>query len=262
MDYSFAKRYLKYKLFSHHKGGHGIHSPFVYHLLTEVMEKRKNEPEFAVINELRRSLLLRSDRVKQVDLGAGTRLAGKNQNQISKIAKNAAIKKQYGELLFRLVRHFQPKTILELGTSLGLSTCYLSLAAPSSKLTTIEGCPHLCKIAKESFAALDLKNIETINMDFKVVLPVVLDAINTVDVVFFDGNHQYDATIHYFEQVLKHKHNDSVFIFDDINWSEGMLAAWEYIKKHPEVTATINIFQLGIVFFRREMKKQEFVIRF
>ena len=262
MDFRFAKRYFNYKLFSHHRGGHGIHSPFVYHLLTEVIEKKKKEDAFVKISQLRKELEKDHENIVVSDLGAGSRIKGAQLRKIADIAKNTAVQPKYGELLFRLAKHFQPQTILELGTSLGISTSYLALAAPEAQLITVEGCPSLNAKAKESFNQIGQTNIKQINSDFETALPKIMDEIDRLDFAYFDGNHQYEATINYFEQALAKKHNESVFIFDDIYWSEGMERAWEYIKNHPKVTATINVFQFGIVFFRREMKKQEFIIRF
>ncbi len=79
--------------------------------------------------------------------------------------------------------------------------------------------------------------------------------------LFIDGNHQKEATLAYFEKLLPTVHNDSVMIFDDIHWSKGMEEAWEIIKQHSEVRVTIDTFQWGLVFFRREQEKEHFVIR-
>ena len=105
----------------------------------------------------------------------------------------------------------------------------------------------------------DEKNIETIIGDFSVTLPKVLGN-KQFDLIYFDGNHQKDATIKYFKLSLPCAHNDSVFIFDDINWSVKMQEAWEEIKKHPQVSVTVDLFFWGLVFFRKEQEKENFII--
>jgi predicted O-methyltransferase YrrM len=192
----------------------------------------------------------------------GTGRSGKRT--ISEIAERSLKSEKYGQLLFRLVNHFKPNTILELGTSLGISTAYLASANPNSKVITIEGCPNIASEAKKNFEILGLKNIESVIGNFDSVLPAALCQLPTADckLVFFDGNHKKEPTLRYFNQCLELADNTSVFIFDDIHWSNEMEEAWEEIKSHPQVTVTIYLFFLGLVFFRKEQVKQNFIVRF
>ena len=183
-----------------------------------------------------------------------------NKRQISKIAKNAGISKKRAQLLGRFASYFDAENILEIGTSLGIATASLSLANPEAKITTLEGCQNTAEIAKDSFKKFQLNNVTVVIGNFSNTLRESLDK-NSYDLIFFDGNHQKEATIHYFEQCLQHMHNDSVFIFDDIYWSKGMQQAWQHIKEHPKVTISIDTFNWGMVFFRKEQKKQHFTIR-
>ena len=161
--------------------------------------------------------------------------------------------------MYRLIKYFGPNSILELGTSLGIGTKSMSLGNPETLITTVEGCPNISNFAKEQFDNENLSNIKVINSDFEKALKS-LNQI-TFDFVFFDGNHEKEATLSYFETLLPKVHNDTVFIFDDIHWSKGMTEAWENIKQHPRVTVTINTFFWGIVFFRKEQEKEHFTIR-
>ena len=196
------------------------------------------------------------------DYGAGSRVNNSNTRKIKDIAKNTLKSPKYGQLLFRLVNRFKPATILELGTSLGISTLYLAASSKKIKVTTVEGCPNTAKVAQINFDKIGFKNIELINDTFDHFLPKHLPKINVLDFVFFDGNHQKEATINYFNLCVEKTHNNTVFIFDDIHWSEGMTAAWEEIKKHPKVTSTIDIYFMGIVFFNSELSKENFVLKF
>jgi predicted O-methyltransferase YrrM len=161
------------------------------------------------------------------------------------------------------VKHYQPKTIIELGTSLGITTSYLSAGNPNETMTTIEGSKAVAEVAKENFSKLNIQNIRLLQGNFDDLLPPVIRQHSSIDLAYIDGNHRYEPTIRYFKQLLPLTHNDSILVFDDIHWSKEMEQAWEEIKQHPSVQCTIDIFFLGFVFFRSEFKvKQDFQIRF
>ena len=184
-----------------------------------------------------------------------------NKRAIAKIAKTAGITAGNAELLFRVVRYFQPESILEIGTSLGLATSALSLGNTKAKITTLEGCPETSKLAQNEFKKFGLANINPVVTEFTNYLDSENRKSEIINLIYIDGNHQKEATLQYFDLLLPTITNDSVWIFDDIHWSSDMESAWEIIKKNPKVTVTIDTFQWGFVFFRNEQKKEDFVIR-
>ena len=252
------KSYLKFLWNS--KNEHGVHSPFVFDLVTKCFYDSKKYPEYTTLKNYRKSLLTNKNTIEVTDFGAGSRVFKSNKRQISKIAKTAGITKKRSELLFRITNYFQPENILEIGTSLGLATSALSLGNPKSKIVTLEGCPNTMSIAKNQLQLQNLKNIEFVTTEFSSYLET---ATGNCDwkLIYFDGNHSKQATLEYFELLLPTITNETVWIFDDIHWSADMEEAWETIKNHPKVTVTIDIFQWGIVFFRIEQEKEHFVIR-
>lgn len=252
--------YLIYRIRSVNE--HGIHSPFIFTLTRDVIYNNVAFYSYESIEHLRQQLLQSQELVKVIDLGAGSQLNNAHSRPISQIARNAAKPAKYAQLLFRLCNHFQAHTIIELGTSLGISTAYLASANSKSTVHTIEGSPGIAQKAKQNFEQLELHNIQQHTGNFDDVLPSLLEQIPQPDLIFFDGNHRKDATLRYFELCLEKAHNETVFIFDDIYWSKEMTEAWEVIKKHNSVTVTIDLFFIGIVFFRKEQKKQHFVIKF
>ncbi|MCW3105231.1 MAG: SAM-dependent methyltransferase [Bacteroidetes bacterium] len=257
---ALAINYLKYRKLRTNE--HGIHSPFVFSLYNHVFKNASSYYAYTAVEAVRSRLSADKRIVRVKDLGAGS---GHNQGKertVSGILRTAVKSPKYSQLLFRLVNYFQPDTILELGTSLGISTMYLAIARSKSTVTTIEGCPETRRIALENFASLGLPNIRSLEGNFDSELPEALQSLNTLDLVFFDGNHRKSATLSYFEQCLEKANNESIFIFDDIYWSKEMTEAWELIKAHPKVKVTIDIFQLGIVFFRKEQVKQHFVLSY
>lgn len=250
--------YLKYRYLR--VNAHGIHSPFVFELYNQVFRKEMHFYAYEKVEDLRRRLLSDLRPLEVTDLGAGSYKGLKKVRTVGWIARTSAKEKKYGQLLFRLVNHFQPSLIIELGTSLGISTAYLAIARANSKVITIEGSPQIRRTALSVFKQLELENIESIEGNFDTELPAVLARHPQPGLVFFDGNHLRDATLRYFEQCLASATPQSIFVFDDIYWSEGMTEAWEQIKAHPQVTVTLDLFQMGIVFFRKEQAKEHFII--
>ncbi|HMK20602.1 MAG TPA: class I SAM-dependent methyltransferase [Chitinophagaceae bacterium] len=258
-----ASKYFKYWITASNSKGHGMHSPFVFEFITKILNDKKVYPEYEKVEGLRNQLLNDNTVLEVEDFGAGSVIDKKSKRSISSIAKNAAKPKKFGQLLFRMIKHYQPATILELGTSLGITTSYLLLAKPDGRLITMEGSKEISQVAKQNFQSLELKNIEFVEGNFDNTLSYVIRGLSTVDFAFIDGNHRKEPTETYFKELLAKTNNDSILVFDDIHWSSEMEAAWETIKKDAAVTCSIDLFFIGIVFFRKEFKeKQDFVIRF
>ena len=258
-----AVKYSKHWLSASNGKGHGMHSPFVFDFITKVLNDKTVYTEYEKVEALRDRLLNDNTILEVEDFGAGSAIDKKNKRSISSIVKNAAKPKKFGQLLFRMVKHYQPATILELGTSLGITTSYLSLAKPEARLITIEGAKEIAEVAKRNFRNLEIRNIEITEGNFDNTLSSVVRGLSTVDFAFIDGNHRKEPTLRYFQQLLAKANNDSILVFDDIHWSSEMGAAWDTIKNNATVTCSIDLFFIGIIFFRKEFKeKQHFVIRF
>ena len=257
--WQFIKSYINFLWNS--KNQHGVHSPFVYDLVTKCFYDKKQYPEYTILKNYRNTLLENKNTIEVTDFGAGSRVFKNNKRVINQIAKNAGISSKRAELLFRIVRYFEPETILEIGTSLGLATSALSLGNQISKIITLEGCPKTMDIAKLQLENFKFQNIDFINTKFEEYLSNCQLKTDNCQLIYFDGNHSKKATLDYFELLLPTITNDSVWIFDDIHWSSDMEEAWKIIKNHPKVTVTIDTFQWGIVFFRIQQVKEHFVIR-
>jgi len=218
--------------------------------------------ELRSVEKLRNRLLKEPGYIKMSDLGAGAgdipwchRLV-----PVKQIVKKSCISSSFGKILFHLVKHFQPATIVELGTSLGLSAAYIAMGNPEGKVITVEGCPETAEAARKNFEHLGLSNIRQVTGAFDDVLPRLLPQLGKVDLFFIDGNHRKTPSLNYFNQCLQHIHNDSVLILDDIHWSDEMEEAWNEIRAHPSVTVTIDIFRMGLVFFDTGLSKEDFIL--
>ena len=258
-----AKKYLQYYLTASNGNGHGIHSPFVFDFIKNVLNDKRKYDSYHKIEKLRKELLHDNRVIEVEDFGAGSLAVPYKQKKISHITKSFLKSKKFAQLLFRIAQYYKPKTIIELGTSLGITTSYLASANKTSNTFTLEGSKNTAAIAQENFAKLGLQNINLIQGNFDDRLPGLLSEIQKADLAFVDGNHRKVPTLQYFRQFLQQSTDQSVFIFDDIHWSAEMEEAWKEIQQHPAVTLTIDLFFIGLVFLRKDFKaKQHFVIRF
>jgi predicted O-methyltransferase YrrM len=261
--FQLGLKYLQYYLSASNRKGHGMHSPFVFEFITQVLNDKINYPAYSQVENLRQRLLKDQTILTFADFGAGSVVDKTNQRSIASIAKNAAKPAKFGQLLYRMVRHYQPKSILELGTSLGITTSYLSLGKPNATIFTMEGAKSIAETARQNFKDLKLQNIALQEGNFDHTLSSVIAQLSSLDLAFIDGNHRREPTERYFNQLLPVTHNDSIIIFDDIHWSNDMEQAWKTIQQHPSVRCTIDLFFIGIVLFRQEFKeKQYFKISF
>jgi predicted O-methyltransferase YrrM len=261
--FQLAKKYSHYLLSASNGKGHGMHSPFVFEFITKVLNDKKIYPEYDEIEKLRTALLLDKTLLTIEDFGAGSRTNLQQQRTVSAIAKSSLKPKKFSQLLFRIIKFYQPDNILELGTSLGITSSYLAAGNKNAKTITLEGSSAVASVAKQNFEKLKLKNIELIEGNFDATLSQVIKQLSIVNFSFIDGNHRKEPTINYFHQLLKHSAESTILIFDDIHWSEEMEQAWNEIKQHSSVTLSIDLFFIGLIFLRKENKlKQDFVIRF
>lgn len=283
-----AGKYLHYYITAANGKGHGIHSPFVFDFVTSVLNDRGPYLGWAAIEGLRRSLR-KDERLLEIeDMGAGSAWGGSgaarkgsgaglmrdgsgedsvggrsSTRNIADIARRAAKPPRLGQLLFRIARYYRPGVVVELGTSLGLSTVYLASGAPDARVWTIEGSGAIAGAAADNLRGLGLTNVEVLTGNFDDVLDPLLGRIGPVGLAFVDGNHRRDPTLRYFESLIGHAARSAMLIFDDIHWSREMEQAWGEICKDPRVYLTIDLFFIGLVVLRDEFKvRQGFTIRF
>lgn len=251
------KSYIKF--LSKASNEHGIHSPFVYDLITKCFYDKDFYKEYDLLEIYKKKVLRDQNLLEITEFGEGSKIFKSNKRKVADIAKKAGISSRKQKLLFRMSKYFHAENILELGTSLGLATVALSLANQNSKITTIEGCPETAKVAEKLFKNFNLNNIDLRNQSFEDYF--LKTKLKSLDFVFVDGSHNREKTLEYFQSLLNYIHNDSVIIFDDIYWSKDMTECWSEIISHPQVRVSIDTFKWGIIFFRKEQRKEHFVVR-
>ncbi|WCO02507.1 O-methyltransferase [Psychroserpens ponticola] len=238
---------------------HGVHSPFVYDLVTKCFYDKTKYNAYSKLSTYKASILKNKKQIEITDFGAGSRIFKSNLRAINSIAKTSGSTLKRTQLLYRIVHYFKPQHTLELGTSLGIATQALAIGHSENQVISIEGCPNISDVTKKQLSTFNINNITLITGEFDKALSELKD--DNFDLVFLDGNHNKEATLKYFNNLIDKAHNDSIFIFDDIHWSKDMVEAWEVIKSHSKVTVTIDTFFWGFVFFRKEQVKENFTVR-
>jgi predicted O-methyltransferase YrrM len=254
-------KYIQYLLFSKHSRGHGIHSPFVFDFVTSVL-RGPDKTDYGQIEKLKEELRNDLSQLNIIDLGAGSRAGAGTIRSTAYIVNHTSINPKYGRFLARLVDWLSPSTIIELGTGVAFSTMYMAAASEHSKIFSIEGCPEIAELAESNVKKLGFINTDIITGSFDKILPSLYQKIQHNLLVFIDGDHRGYHLISYFESILPFTNENSVFVFDDIRWSGSMEKAWKDIIKRKEISVSIDLYRMGIVFMKNNLFKQDYVIRF
>ncbi len=258
-----AAKYFQYYIHAANSRGHGTHSPFMFEFITRVMNDFTDYADYKRIDALRQRLLRDYTKVQVTDFGAGSGVDNSEERTVASIARYSVKPAKFARLMYRMVRYYHFQHLLELGTSLGVTSCYLAAANSDGELVTLEGADGVADLAEQHFKELDLKNIRLIRGNIDDTLPLALESLPKVDFAFLDGNHRQEPTERYFNLLLPKVHNDTLLVIDDIHWSEEMEAAWKTITGHPAVMASVDLYYLGIVSFRKEFReKEQFQVRF
>lgn len=255
-----AVDFLKYRLKA--KTRHGVHSPFAYRLVDQVIYDFYAKKVYSDIEKLRSELFLDVRSITITDLGAGSLLTKNKQNKISTLARNILKPARLDQLIYRLIADVNPGNIIELGSCLGITTAYLAKAAPNARVISIEECPETAAIALENLDKLHIQNSELLVGNLDELLPDIIKNIPELDLILINGSHTKEAILNYFQWCLPKLSERSIMIFDHIHRSKEMNEAWEHIKGQPKVSVTIDLFQIGLVFVKKGQAKEDFVIRF
>lgn len=240
-----------------------LHSPFVFDLYNSCITRQKTPAELLPIEALRQEAKQNNTRITQEDFGALGYLKKKRIKSVSYFATTHAKPSRLAHIIYRMVSKYKYYNCIELGTSLGFTSMCIAKGLPNqAKLITMEGAEQIAEVAQQQFIKSNTDPQITLRVgNFDTLLPETLAQLPTVDFAFIDGNHTYEATINYFNILLNKVNQDSVLIFDDIYWSQGMTRAWEEIKHHPKVNVTVDLFYIGLVYFRTQQVKEHFKLR-
>jgi len=265
--------YLRHVLSAWNTGGEGIHSPYLFYLVRFLMYDTNAYYSWHAIERRRQEMLRTSLRVSVQDFGTGRMKT--SERLVRDIARTSLKAPKYAQLLFRWLRYMgenkgKPLQIVELGTSLGITTSYLASVHSCNQVLTFEGSARLLEIAQRNWDELELNNIEAIPGNIDDTLSDTLytrarcarNAPYQIDMAFLDANHTYDATIRYWETLLLYHKDTSIYVLDDIHHSPEMEKAWRAIQQYPAVTSTMDLYSMGVVFFDPQFIHRHYKLRY
>lgn len=233
-----------------------VHSPFVFNLINQVLRRKS---DYSYLNNYVSQLKKDKSTLKINDFGAGSRKANSDNRKVCDICNTSSSSAKKADLIKRICEYERDEFIcLELGTNLGVATKAIASSKKCTKIISLEGCSEIFEYTKDKLK--EDQKIELFNSLFDDQLEFLLEQDNP-NIVYIDGNHTYEATIRYFNKIAENKQVDLI-IFDDINWSEGMLKAWNEIIQDDRFHVSINLFRLGLLYRRDGQRKEDFVIRY
>jgi predicted O-methyltransferase YrrM len=253
-------RFLRYLVIARGRLGHGLHSPFVFDLVTRVF-RNQTDPDTVLKIERVRKRMLADSRMVEITYPGTINLKNKFR-KMSAIARTSPVPAKYGKLLAGMAKEFGGPQIVEFGTSMGISTMYLASPDSAVPVYSMERCIPLAKIAAENFRDEAIDNISLFTGDFEEGIKNITRLGIRPGLVFIDGNHRKEPLLHYFGRMTELSGNDTVIVIDDINYSREMSEAWNIIRQNEKVTLTIDVFRMGIVFFRKGLTRSSYVIRY
>lgn len=255
-----SKDYLSFLLRA--KTRHGTHSPFIYQMVDQVIYDR-SVPACASNIEGSRHTLLQDDRridiADQDDRSAS--LAGKLE-KVKHIARYTLLQPRYAQLLYRIASCYGPGNLLEIGSSLGITTAYLASSRPENTVYTIEECRPLSATAAEVLRDNQCGNVALITGNFENTLPELSEDPGKFGFVYISGRYSPDTTLRYFELLLPFVTEDAVVVIEKMYRNNDMKAVWSAIQQHAQVTVTVDLFRIGLIFFKKGQAKEHFSIRF
>ncbi len=241
---------------------HSLHAPFIYQFYQQVIRTTQAQPSFEQIEQYRNNLLKSKEEVLAESMGAASTVSASNVRLVKSIARHTLSTPKFGCFLYNLMQFQKPQYVVELGTSLGVTTLYLALADNRTTVYTLEGSTKIANVAGQAFADFNCQNIELREGNIDHTLPQLLEEIPQVDLAYVDANHRLEPTLRYFSQLLDKTSENSILVFDDIHWSFEMRKAWKTIIQHPRVTLSIDLFDAGLVFFRPLTTRQHYFLMF
>ncbi|MFM7327954.1 MAG: O-methyltransferase [Bacteroidota bacterium] len=233
-------------------GPYSIHSPLLYRFVNEALFKADNRME--VVAEDFRNQFIRNQRpISSFDSGSGASV--KSARTLADVVKHEVAGQRLASIFRRIIEFQQASRVLEVGTSVGITTLWLS-ANPAVEVVTLEANPDLVEIAQEAFKNAGRNNIRLIPGNADETLSSLLNQGWVPDVAIMDANHRFGPTMNYFRHLAEAMNDNGIIILDDIHYSREMTEAWREVCAAPRVTLALDCFRFGIVFFDRNLTKE------
>lgn len=227
-----------------------VHSPHIVEFLNEVYCDRRYYHAFAKIRGIRKSWEKEKVTVKLTSHGAKSKTTARGERSAASLVATNAINDASGRFLFRLALWIKAKRLLEFGTNAGISTLYLAEADTRAQVQTVEGNPALAELAQRTFSLAKLQPTAYVSLFERWLEENPPNLAAPYDLIFIDGDHRYQPTLDYVDQLLPATNPAGIIVVADIHWSEGMEKAWAELKDRPGVTASVDTYHFGLLFLK------------
>ena len=246
----FVLDYVQHRLEA--KNRHGVHSPFVYRLIDEVIYDLHAKSDYPNLKHFCQ-ILRYDDR---------SILVHDQSTSVKVFVKNKCKSLRSAQLIYRLANYFSPNQVIELGTSMGIDTAYVAKSAPQARIISMDQDVDTAAFTSENLAKQAIKNVQILTGDLSQVFPDVLAELQSLDFVLINRGHDKEAMINYLNQCVPKLKETSVVVVDAIYRDKEMNEFWQQMKIHPQITVTIDLFQMGLAFVRPQQAEEHFKIRF
>jgi len=247
-------RKIKYLRKARHWHGFGIHSPFLFHLVTEVIEDKKRYPVYRIIQSSKKQI---TNRVKEINYDQEITYNGIPLQSLigkKKPFKSVELGYRYGKLMLRLVREFKPSSVFYHGPTFGLNLLYLALADENIPVNTHTTDPVMNQLCKEAIENIPVNNV---NLEFEETTPSCVQEFVFINLSFLPGEARNKILLK-----LKLGGDDDVMIIRGIHKSGEMETLWQEVIKEKKVRVSLDLYEIGILLFRKKLQKQHFILRF
>ncbi|MCX6237045.1 MAG: hypothetical protein NTY07_05705 [Bacteroidia bacterium] len=237
-----------------HRRGHGIHSPFLFHLITAVIEDRHRLPEYKILKGLKNNVLNLLDDFRKPLLTEVYPQFKLSSSKSGKLYKKVELPIRYGKIVFRLIRYFKPSSIINYGPTFGVNLALMAMANNDSivyQLINNSACEVLCKeLLKDSAFSniqfLPENSVPEVNPEF-------------IMINFSDNPDMSRSVV---QKYLRLHGDDDVLIIRGIHESQEMETIWLEMIASESVRVSLDLFEIGIALFRKELQKENFIHRF
>lgn len=260
---TLSLKYLQHRFTAGYRNGFGIHSPYLYDLVRNVIFNQQKQAVPDYVQQLHSRLKKDRQILELNEIGAGSRVTQAGKRTVSSIARGSSVTSKQGALLFRICKWYAPSVILEFGTGLGISTAYLAAGSGGAPVITVEGCKTKHLFAVGNMIPELAPKIEFLEGDFTIHFSSMLKKVEERALVFIDGDHRYLPTMDKVTACLKKENiKEVMLILDDIYWSKEMEKAWDDCISMEMADISLDLFHFGLLIKRGGIARQHFKIKF
>jgi hypothetical protein len=247
-------RKLNYLKKARHRHGHGIHSPFLFRLITEVIENKTRLPEYNILRNERDQLSHLIKR-KSAEVEIQTlRDSIFNLSGRKNLFKATELPLRYGRLIFRLITEFKPKSISCYGPSFGMNLLYLALPDKSTPVDFFQSDNYLCKSCQTVLQNEGVQNVSFVHNE------ELID--HSAEFIFMNLAFLPDETGKLIKAITAAQGENDVLIIRGIHESKQMEAIWKELIKDNKVRISLDLYEIGIILFQKKLQKEHFILRF